>query len=91
MCSLLDTNIGVNTEKDYDQYSYNLKEKDKNYWLYQSIRIKEIRDKALMNLVLDIHRENRTLHSFQLDTKTEHNRRKDKINLFLHTRNFSLL
>ena len=28
MCSLVGTNVGVNTKKDYEQYSHNLKEQD---------------------------------------------------------------
>ena len=30
MYSLVGTNVELNTEEDYEQYSYNLKEKDKN-------------------------------------------------------------
>ena len=36
MYSLVGTNIDMNTKDGYEQNSYNLKEKDKNYLLYHS-------------------------------------------------------
>ena len=36
MYSLREMNMGVNTEEDYEQYSNNLKENDKNYSLHHS-------------------------------------------------------